>query len=50
MVCIHNRIAVTCKENEIMKTTDKQMELEKVILHSTDHEGQTPYMLLFVDP
>lgn len=40
MVRIYNRIAHTCKENEIMKIADKQMEIEKVILHNTDLERQ----------
>lgn len=30
MVRIYNRIALTCKENEIMKIEDKQMELKKL--------------------
>ena len=48
MVRIYNRIAHTCKENEIMKIADKQMELEKVILHNTDLERQTPYILSYL--
>lgn len=48
MVHIYNRIALTCKENEIMKIADKQMELEKVILHNTDLERQMPYILSYL--
>lgn len=48
MVRIYNRIALTCKENEIMKIADKQMELQKLILHNTDLERQTPYILSYL--
>lgn len=48
MVRIYNRTALTCKEKEIMKIADKQMELKKVILHNTDLERQTPYILSYL--
>lgn len=48
MVRIYNRNALTCKENEIMKIEDKQIELEKVILHNTDLERQMPYILSYL--